>query len=593
MKKEYKTSLSNAVNLFKIFGKEQPLVLVLKGLLVVFNVSMNFLFLALTRDINQSIVDRLTPLETVLLVVINLAVIRIVSRIINEICIFLSEILMKKMNFKLERMKLRKCMNMKIQAYDDPETYNKMKIADRMGSKVITNYCVALFSIISSVVTVIPSVVIMTRYSYILPLFILAGTVPTLMIYRLQNINEKFEKEIQTVNRRIDYYDNISGRGEFSKEIKIFGIQDYLIDNYNRYYDQYTEKRYETDKKLNKRGALLNMFDRVVFGILPTLLLIFLVWQGKFGVADFIYINGIFGMCAGAWDGVLAFIYKHELSESRIKDYFEFMNLPLDLRKGEDVPKEWHEKMPDIEFRNVSFSYPNSDGFMIRNLNFKIKSGEKLALIGLNGAGKSTLIKLIVGLYEPTDGEILFDGENVLKFSQQSVYSLFSTVFQDYIKYQLPLYETLTLGCGEKTPEEIRSALRAVEGEQLLDEKFGGDLNANVGKALREDGIELSGGEHQKLVIARAILQDRPMIILDEPTSNLDAYAETAIIEKTVVAGGDKGAIFVTHRLSVSKFVDKIMVMENGAVTEAGTHDELMARRGKYAELYSVQAERF
>lgn len=592
--KKQKNSLSNTLYLFKIFGKEQPLLLVLKAVLIAFNIIIRLWLLSLNRNLNEQIVSRLSPLEQVLLIIINILLIRIVSRIINEVFIYIDEfLLMKNMSFKLMKLKLQKCMNLKIEAYDNPETFDKMKIADRMGSKVITSYCTSLFNIIASVAAIIPSAVILIGHSPIFAVFILLGSVPCFFINRLYNINEKFEKEIQTVNRRIDYYDNISGRGDFSKEIKLFGIQDYLINEYNRYYDVYTDKRYKADIEYQKRSLKLTPFISIAFNILPTLMLIYLASKGSIDAAGFIYVMGIFGMCSGAWRGVINFIYNHELSESRIKDFFDFLRLPLDLRKGEEIPSKWREKIPDIEFQNVLFSYPNSDGFMIKNLNLKIKSGEKLALIGLNGAGKSTFIKLLIGLYEPTEGKILFDGEDVSRYSQRSVYSLFSAVFQDYIKYELPLSETVSLGCEVRSDAEIRDALAAVEGENFLDEKFRDNFSAFVGKTVDENGVELSGGEHQKLVIARALLQNRPMLILDEPTSNLDAYAEAALIKNTLVAGGDKSAVFVSHRLSVSKFVDRILVMENGVIAEEGTHDELMARGGKYTEFYKVQAERF
>ena len=244
-----------------------------------------------------------------------------------------------------------------------------------------------------------------------------------------------------------------------------------------------------------------------------------------------------------------------------------------------------------IEFKKVSFKYPNSERYIFKDLSFKIKAGERLAIVGINGAGKTTLVKLITRLYEPTDGEILLDGINVKNLDRAKYFDLFSVVFQDI--------KVLAFTVGENVAIQNRDVLDRARVMECLEQAGIKDKIASLKhgietpmlKGLEEEGIELSGGQNQKLALARALYKNGDIVILDEPTSALDPLAEYEIYQNFDALIGDKTAIYISHRLSSTRFCDAIAFFENGEILEYGTHEELLAKKGRYAEMFNIQAQ--
>jgi ATP-binding cassette subfamily B protein len=269
---------------------------------------------------------------------------------------------------------------------------------------------------------------------------------------------------------------------------------------------------------------------------------------------------------------------------------FTFLDIPNAMYQGSLTTEKRSDRKYEIEFRNVSFRYPGSDIWALRNVNMKFRVGKRLAIVGENGSGKTTFIKLLCRLYDPQEGQILLNGIDIRKYRYDDYRSIFSVVFQDFQLLCQPLGANVA-GSMHYDRERVRRALTdAGFGERLATMQDG--LDTMLYKNLSEDGVEISGGEAQKIAIARALYKDAPFIILDEPTAALDPIAEAEIYSKFDEIAGDKTAIYISHRLSSCKFCDEIAVFSGGAVIQQGTHDALVADEGgKYYELWHAQAQ--
>ncbi len=289
------------------------------------------------------------------------------------------------------------------------------------------------------------------------------------------------------------------------------------------------------------------------------------------------WMNGLFG----AWRQILE-------NEKLMDDYRDFMDFGVveEGRQAPGRPGRTHE----IRFEHVCFRYEGSGEDTIQDLNLTIRPGERLALVGPNGAGKTTLIKLLCGLYRPTSGTVYLDGRDIQSLDQRAVFREFAVVFQDVFAFSFPLSDNVScVDCGREDSERLRESLEKAglwERVQALPKGARTFMN----KDLDEAGVTLSGGEVQKLMLARALYKDAPMVILDEPTAALDPIAESEMYERYDELVHGRTAVFISHRLSSTRFCDRILFLENGRITEEGTHGELMQRGGAYAELFSIQA---
>lgn len=292
----------------------------------------------------------------------------------------------------------------------------------------------------------------------------------------------------------------------------------------------------------------------------------------------------------GAWMNGLFEAWRQILeNEKLMDDYRDFMDFGV-VEEGRQAP-ERPGRTHEIRFEHVCFRYEGSEEDTIRDLNLTIRSGERLALVGPNGAGKTTLIKLLCGLYRPTSGTVYLDGRDIQSLDQRAVFREFAVVFQDVFAFSFPLADNVScVDCGREDSERLRESLeKAGLWERVQALPKGAQTFMN--KDLDEAGVALSGGEVQKLMLARALYKDAPMVILDEPTAALDPIAESEMYERYNELVQGRTAVFISHRLSSTRFCDRILFLENGRITEEGTHGELMQRGGAYAELFSIQAQ--
>ena len=319
-------------------------------------------------------------------------------------------------------------------------------------------------------------------------------------------------------------------------------------------------------------------------------LLIHMFYQGEISIDGFVlYFAAI--SCFASWiDGIISCWNTAHTVSLKLCDLREFIDYPEYDGSGTAKAADHMDTAPEIEFRHVSFRYDGADQDTIHDLSLRIKSGEKLALVGLNGAGKTTLVKLLCGLYRPTSGEIFFNGTALADFRREDYYKLISPVFQEIRTAFFSLAETVS---GQSTANtDLKKAERCMRQAGLGDkiDALPDGIHTKLNKKVHKNGTELSGGEAQKLMLARALYKDAPLLILDEPTAALDPIAESRIYTEFNAMAERRTALFISHRLASTSFCDRIILLENGCIAEEGTHQELIAAGGTYKQLFDIQS---
>ena len=424
------------------------------------------------------------------------------------------------------------------------------------------------------------------------PLVVIALIIPILLGFINEYVwsknHKKQQDKLHPIWRRLLYLTDVIIKFQFGKDIRLFGMRKWLIKKY----DDSSMEEYRNLKGLwrnNLRNQLGYNLAHLITSLIVYGYLTYSVINKGISIGDYLmYSSAIFTFVNRSTWFLEAFNYM--INNNRyVDDFFKFMNYSKEVKQVEyrDINEV---KTFDIEFKNVCFKYPNQENYALENINLKIKNNEKLAIVGFNGAGKSTFIKLLTRLYEPTSGEILINNININSYSKEEYYKLYSVVFQDINLYAFSIKENVAMESVDKIDDnKVYDCLAKAGLKDKIDSLEKG-INTSLLKNLDEQGIDLSGGEAQKLIFARAIYKDAPFAIFDEPTSALDALAEYNLYNQFNNILKDKTAIYISHRLSSTRFCDKIVMFKNGHVVEEGTHDELILNKKEYFNMFSLQA---
>ncbi|NND34636.1 MAG: ABC transporter ATP-binding protein, partial [Saprospiraceae bacterium] len=374
-----------------------------------------------------------------------------------------------------------------------------------------------------------------------------------------------------------------------AKEIKLFGLSNFLASRFAHL----AEKYYQVNKKLaikrSLSGGIFHLVgDLAYYG--AYLLIILRTIAGIITLGDLTFLSGSFNRLRNQLQAIFSRLSKITEDALYLQDYFAFMEMkPISQFKSKnlDFPAKI---MEGFRFENVGFKYPGSDRWVIRNLNFNLDPGEKLALVGENGAGKTTLVKLLARLYEPTEGTIYLDEVDIRHYNASEYHRAIGVIFQDYVKYYFTAAENIAVGHIDeiKNSAKISDAAQASLADQVI-ENLPEKYNQTLGRRFA-GGKDLSGGEWQKIALARVYMRDAQLLILDEPTATLDARAEFEAFERFSNLTDGKTAVIISHRFSTVRMADRIMVLKNGGIIELGSHEQLLAQNGLYAELFNLQA---
>ena len=436
-----------------------------------------------------------------------------------------------------------------------------------------------LIGVISVVATLNPLMVL---------LFAALVLVSSYVEARVQRKQADMRLELTTIERRTVYYGQVLEDFAYGKEIRMNNLGPWLM----RREKEHWNCSYETYKKSNVLGiksSIFNSFTSFVQQLVSYAYLVGQVVGNVITIGGFsMYVGGVAAFSGAMRDGMQNIV---EVSEYR--KYYdaidEYLSIPAKMRENKrlSIPDGSHS----IEFRGVSFSYPGQSGYALKNINLTLEPGKTLSVVGENGAGKTTFVKLLCRIYDPTEGIILCDGVDIRDIDYELYMNLFSTVFQDYKLYALSLKDNVALSKSDTAADaEAEAALRKAGFGEKLDGLPNG-IQTLVYRNFDGDGFEPSGGEGQKIALARALFKDAPIVILDEPTAALDPRAEYEIYQNFNDLTKDKTAVYISHRLSSARFCDSIVVFKDGSVVEHGTHADLMERGGVYSELFQMQAQ--
>lgn len=513
--------------------------------------------------------------------------------IISQISVYLEEVFQQKLEVHLKEKIINKSITMEIAQFDNPEYYDDFEVS--VESYAYINLIMqSVVNLFSSAIALFVAFIIVVRYNWIIGCVLIATLIPY-AIFDNEFVDKVFnvQKDSAIYGRKANYFFHLATSKEHALEIRLFSIADYLINKFNLYSEKLINEKRKIRKKIIVVLEICENIPQCMI-IFFSLLVVLDILQGKESVGAFSLYIGMFMELKSQMIFFVATISDLRECIVHIEFFRNFIESKPDEKKWGNMPIERIEK---IEFQNVYFTYPNSHKATLKNISFLVKEGETIGIVGLNGAGKSTLVKLLMRYYEVDKGCILINGKPIQQYDLRKYRSLISACFQSVNAYGFSLRDNILMAKGFAETEndlEITSCIKLCNGNDIL-EKMPKGLDSYITKYFNEDGMELSGGQYQKLALVRTYYRNSSLLILDEPSAALDPEAEEAIFRTmegiTRKSGGI--TIFVTHRLGNIKNVSKVLLLEDGEVQGFGTHNILIAESERYRYLYNLQADKF
>lgn len=492
---------------------------------------------------------------------------------------------------------MNKAREIDLASYDSPTFYEKLENANREAGHRPIQTLSSTLGLVSTMIGLISYILILFRAPgmWWSALVIMAVSVPSAIItftYRHKNV--RYMRWRSKERRQMDYYSHLMVNKDLVKEVRLYDLSDTFIDRYDDAFGRYYKgmRRLIIGEGAWHVGiALLSSIVNCIFFAM----IAYRVFTGEIMIGDYTLLTGALTSISGNVASLISAssaVYEGTLF---IDNLMSFMDHQQTVKPRIATPlKVAHGQQHTIVFENVSFRYPDTERDVLQNVSMTLDPGESLVLVGLNGAGKTTLLKLLTRLYDPTEGRILLDGEDLRDYDVQDLYRMFGIIFQDFGRYAESAGENIHFGNIRKEAEthELKEAAEASGAADFIEAMPAG-YETPLMRIFEQDGAELSGGQWQKLAISRAFYSDCDVLILDEPTAALDALAEQEIYNQFDRLRQGKTTIFVSHRLSSATVASKIVVLEYGRVIEEGNHRALMQKQGKYYELFTTQAKRY
>ncbi|MEO8669692.1 MAG: ABC transporter ATP-binding protein [Tahibacter sp.] len=509
----------------------------------------------------------------------------ILGRVVSLIDALLSERFSNDISVRL----MQHAATLDLEDFEDSEMQDKLDRARRQ-SMGRTSLMAQVFGQAQDLITIITFAIGLIAYAPWLILLLIVALVPAFIGEAHFNAQSYSLNYAWTPERReLDYVRQTGASVESAKEVKIFALHDFLIDRYR----ELASGLYEANRRLALRragwGSLLTAIGTIGYYVAYA----FIAWRtvrGDFSIGDLTFLAGSFRRLRNLLEALLAGFSQVASQALYLDDLFSFFEIQPEIRSPAN-PLPFPQPIREgFTFENVGFRYPDAERWAVRDLNFHLHVGEVLALVGENGAGKTTLVKLLARLYEPDEGRILLDGHDLRDYDLAALRANVGVIFQDFVRYHLTAAENIAVGridARADRPRIERAAERSLADEVIA--KLPKRYDQIIGKRFRS-GVDLSGGEWQKIAIARAYMRDAQLLILDEPTAALDARSEYEVFQRFKELSAGKTAVLISHRFSTVRMADRILVLEAGRIEEVGSHEELLRNGKRYAELFELQA---
>lgn len=525
-------------------------------------------------------------LLTLLLLEFGLAV---VADILGRVVSLLDSLLSQRFSDATSTRLMEHAATLDLEDFEDSDLQDRLERARRQASGRMTLMS-QLFGQAQDVITIVAFSIGLIAYAPWLIALLLLALVPAFLGEAHFNAQTYALDYKRTPERReLDYLRVTGASVETAKEMKIFGLNAFLLARYR----ELATRFYDANRILATRraswGALLTAIGTIGYYVAYA----YIAWRtlrGEFTIGDLTFLSGAFRRLRNLLEGLLIGFSQLAGQALYLDDLFSFFEIEPEIVSPENPRPFPSPVRTGFEFDGVGFRYPGAERWAVRNLSFTLRAGEVLALVGENGAGKTTLVKLLARLYDPDEGRIFLDGHDLRDYDLGALRSNIGVIFQDFVRYQFTAAENIAVGRIEALDDRARivEAARASTADVVI-ERLPNGYDQMIGKRLR-NGVELSGGEWQKLAIARAYMRDAAVLILDEPTAALDARAEFQVFQRFKELSEGKTAVLISHRFSSVRMADRILVLAGGEIEAAGTHEELLIASRRYAELYELQA---
>jgi ATP-binding cassette subfamily B protein len=477
-------------------------------------------------------------------------------------------------------------------SFEDPVFYDKVERA-RVQATDRAAMVTAFGHLVQQVITLVVLSTAVLVYSPLLFALLVLSVVPSFLgESHFAFLGYSLAYSLTPMKREMDYLRDLGTKKESAKELKVFGLGGFLQERYKSITDEINSRNRQLARRRLRTSSALAMLAS--FGYyFAYAILVYRALHGALSIGQVTFLAGSLAGCGTQLQTVFS-TFTHIADQALfLTDLFDFLAMrPRICNAKNAIPAPKHI-MDGIEFRNVSFSYPGSPRPVLKNVNLRIAAGERIALVGENGQGKTTLVKLLTRLYEPTSGQILLDGVDLRDIDIASLHERIGVIFQDFMRYDMPVRDNIAVGKTEYRNDEEKLIDAARKGGALdVVNRLEHGLDQQLGRRF-QDGVDLSGGEWQRFALARAHIRDAEILVLDEPTAALDPVAEAEVFSKFSDLTRGKIALFISHRFSTVRMADRIVVLEGGVVREEGTHKDLIARRGRYADLFELQASSY